>query len=171
MALDVGTLFKSGFRGLTLGMAITNFGSKMQLTGRDTQVKHDIDEVHAGNNSKINAHLDTDEWALPLNFQVGLSVNMVQNSWSRLTVALDAMHPNNNTESMNCGLEYALMNETIFLRAGYKSLFLQDTEEGLTLGGGVDYTIANKISIVVDYAYADFGILNQVNRFSFGLQF
>ncbi len=170
MALDVGTLFRSGFHGLTLGMAITNFGNKMHLTGRDTRVKHDIDPVHAGNNSKINAHLDTDEWSLPLNFQVGVSMNLLENRWSRLTVALDAMHPNNNTESMNTGVEYAI-REMFFLRAGYKTLFQDDSEEGFTAGGGIHYSFNPRFTLIMDYAYADFGVLNNVQRFAVGLGF
>lgn len=170
IALDIGTLFRSGWNGLTLGMAITNFGSKMHLEGRDTRVKHDIDPVHEGNNSKINAHLDTDEWSLPLNFQVGVSMNLLDNRWSRFTVAVDAMHPNNNTESVNTGFEYAI-REMFFLRGGYKTLFQEDSEEGFTLGGGIHYSFTPRFTLMVDYAYADFGVLNNVQRFAVGLGF
>jgi len=170
MALDVGTLFRTNWHGLTLGMSITNFGNKMHLTGRDTQVKHDIDPTHAGNNSKINGHLDTDSWSLPLNFQVGVSMNLINAGWNRVTVAMDAMHPNNNTESVNLGMEYAL-NDLIFIRGGYKALFQSDTEEGLTLGGGIHYNVGGQFILMADYAYADFGILNNVQRFTFSLKF
>lgn len=168
-AIDVGTLFRTDFRGLSLGMSITNFGNKMQLEGRDTQVKHDIAPNEYGNNSKISGHLDTDSWSLPLNFRVGASINPIQNQWVRWTVSLDAMHPNNNTESMNIGSEFAI-NEMVFLRGGYKALFQENSEEGLTLGGGINYQLGG-LRFIVDYAFADFGVLNSVQRFSIGLGF
>ena len=168
-AIDVGTLFRTNFHGLSLGMSITNFGNKMQLQGRDTQVKHDIAPDEYGNNSKISGHLDTDSWSLPLNFRVGASMNPIETRWARWTISVDAMHPNNNTESVNIGSEFAI-GEMIFLRGGYRSMFQDFSQEGLTLGGGLKYQMAG-LQFMADYAYADFGLLNTVQRFSFGLGF
>ena len=54
----------------------------------------------------------------------------------RTTFAVDATHPNDNTEYVNSGLEVS-WREIIFGRVGYKSLFLRDSEQGLTWGFGV----------------------------------
>ena len=37
-AVDVGAMFDTGLEGLTLGMSISNYGTKMQLDGRDLQL-------------------------------------------------------------------------------------------------------------------------------------
>jgi opacity protein-like surface antigen len=71
---------------------------------------------------------------------------------------------------LNTGFEYA-WNEMIFLRAGYKSLFERETEQGLTLGAGVSYRMYGIIALEVDYAYQDFGRLKNVHYFSLGLKF
>ncbi len=169
-ALDVGTLFVTQLNGMRIGASISNFGGKMRLEGKDTQVNHDIDPVKYGNNDKIIAHLATDKWSLPLIFRAGVAMEVLNRPHSRVTLAVDAIHPNNNTEYLNVGAEYAF-NENVFLRAGYKSLFLRDGEEGLTLGAGLAYELLGRVRLKLDYAYLDFGVLDNVQRFSLGLEF
>ncbi len=171
IAMDVGLLFRTHFNDLKIGMSISNFGNKMRMEGKDTMVRHDIDPDHLGNNDRINAHLDTDRWSLPLIFRVGLAMDVLKmGSSSRLTLAGDATHPNNNSEYLNMGLEFAT-KEIFFLRLGYKSLFLNDSEQGFTAGAGMEYNLVGNVVIKIDYAYADFSRLDNVQRFSLGLSF
>jgi len=170
VAFDIGTLFTTQFNDMTIGMSICNFGGKMQLTGSDTQVPIDVAPSKEGNNSKIVGNLKTDKWSLPLIFRFGVAMNVINNYNYRWTVALDAMHPNDNTEYVNIGTEYAI-RKMVFLRAGYKNLFMKDSEEGLTLGGGLAYNLSGAINLKIDYAYADFGILDNVQRFTLAVEF
>jgi hypothetical protein len=169
-AIDVGTIFRTQFRDMKIGMSISNFGNKMQMQGRDTQIEHDIAPEIEGNNSQISAFLKTDKWSLPLIFRVGISMDIVNNGNHRVTFSSDANHPNNNTEYINVGVEYSF-NKFLFLRAGYKSLFLQDSEEGLTMGAGIVQSLRGLGEMKFDYAYADFGRLNNTQRFSLGIKF
>jgi len=169
-ALDVGTLFVTGFRGLRIGAALTNFGTDMRLTGKDVLVYHDIDPNKLGNNEQVFARLDTDAWPLPLNFQFGLAMEVLQNRTTRLTLAVDALHPSDNFESLNLGGEAALWN-TVFLRGGYKDLLLKHGEESVTLGAGIAQRFLQNVRVKLDYAYADFGRLENVQRFSLGIEF
>ena len=169
-AIDIGTIFTTQFNGMTVGMSISNFGNKMQLTGSDTQIPVDIAPDKEGNNSKIVGNMRTDKWSLPLIFRFGVAMDVIKNYNYRWTIAVDAMHPNDNTEYINVGTEYAIKN-IVFLRAGYKSLFMKDSEEGLTAGAGLAYTLMGNIKLKLDYAYGDFGILENVQRFSLGLEF
>lgn len=170
MALDVGTLFTTGFHGMRIGATLSNFGTDMRMTGKDLLVYHDIDENILGNNDRIFAELKTESWPLPLNFQIGVGMEILQNEKRRLTLAVDALHPSDNKESMHLGMEFAL-RERIFLRAGYQSLFLKDSEEGLTLGGGVWLRVLGSMQFRIDYAYADFGRLQNAQRLSLGIVF
>jgi long-subunit fatty acid transport protein len=169
-ALDIGTLFRTGLKDMRIGAALTNFGSDMQLSGDDLLVFYDPDPYQMGNNDKIFSDLKTDKWPLPLNFQVGLAMEVINSSVHRLTTAVDAMHPVNNKESINLGMEYAL-REQFLLRAGYRNLFLPDSEEGLTLGAGFAQRFLNNYQVSIDYAYADFGRLQNAQRFSISLRF
>ena len=169
-AFDVGTLYQTGIKGLRIGAAITNYGPDMQLDGSDLIIYHDSDPLKDGNNDKIMGNLLTDNWPLPLNMQFGIAYDLYNTKNLRLTTAVDAFHPINNTESINMGCELALL-KMIFIRAGYKALGQQDSEEGLTFGAGIDYKLFGQSNIKLDYAYTDFGRLKNTNRFTLRLNF
>ena len=77
-----------------------------------------------------------DSWDLPLLFQFGVSTDAIKTENYRWTIAVDALHPSDNYESLNVGTELAY-KEFLFLRAGYSSLFLRMiVRAGLSLGLG-----------------------------------
>ncbi|MBP7460972.1 MAG: PorV/PorQ family protein [Candidatus Delongbacteria bacterium] len=170
MAIDIGTLFTTQFNGLKIGMSISNFGGKLKMEGKDAIIRHDIDENKTGNNGQIIGHLDTDKFAMPLIFRVGLSMDVLKSGMNRVTLATDALHPNDNTEHINVGGEYAF-RDRVFLRAGYNSLFMKDSEEGFSAGGGICYRVMGNVLLKLDYAYTQFGDLNDIHRFAMTLSF
>jgi hypothetical protein len=170
-AFDIGTLFDTPLKGVRIGMSITNYGSKMRMSGDDLLLQTDIDPTIAGNNQNLNANLQTDAYDLPLLFRVGVSVDVLKDSgWGDLMFSLDALHPNDDVESLNAGVEYTF-GRRVALRAGYKSLFARDSEEGLSLGAGFRQRVAGSVHLRLDYAFKDFGILDSVQMFSIGLGF
>ncbi len=169
-AVDIGTLYKTPVIGLRVGAAISNFGSDMQMIGDDLLVYHDIDESQDGNNDRIFAEMKTDSWPLPLIFQFGVAYDLLDDDLHKLTIETDAVHPVNNKESIHAGVEYSI-NSTYFIRAGYRNLFIPESEESLTLGAGVIFNIEDQFKILLDYSYADFGRLEDAQRFSLSLKF
>ena len=169
IAVDIGTLFTTDFHGMRIGASLSNFGTDMRMAGEDLLVYHDIDQTQLGNNDKIFAELQTESWPLPLTFQVGVAMEVIQSGVNRLTIAADAVQPTDNTESINIGTEYA-MREWIFLRAGYRNLFLKDSEEGLTFGAGAMLHFGHA-KLKVDYSYAQFGVFTDIQCFAIGLVF
>jgi len=171
VAIDIGTVFRTQFRGLRIGAAITNFGTKMRMDGRDLLVQHDIDPLREGSNERVNATLKTDAYDLPLNLRVGISYDLLQDINNHtLWLSVDAVHPSDNVENVNLGAEYALMN-MFFLRGGYASLFSKDSEQGLTLGAGLKYSFAPTLALKIDYAYESFGRFDNIQKFTMGLEF
>jgi len=167
-AIDVGTLYKIPvLNELRIAASVSNFGTKMQLAGRDVT---EIVPAGAGGGNFVNSNLELDKFDLPLLFRFGISADVIKEGTSRLTAAVDAIHPNDHTEYINSGLEYA-WNEIIFIRAGYNSLFEKDSEKGLTFGFGLNYRIVDLIKVKLDYAYQDFGRLTEVHYFSLGVNF
>ena len=155
---------------MILAMSISNFGTKMQLEGNSTLILFDEDPFSGGNNDKIPAYLETSEWALPLIFRVGLAYEPIKSEQHSLTLAVDALHPSDNYESMNIGAEYTFMN--IFsIRGGYKSLFLEESEESFALGFGLQKQIIGNVTLYFDYAYQDFGRLSDIQKFTFAMSF
>ncbi len=168
-ALDVGVMFETELDGLTLGMNIANFGTEMQLDGPDLFQAIDIDESNFGNNPNIAGKLETDKWDLPLNFTVGAAMDFVNNEEWLFTVATDAVYPINTTPHVNLGSEFA-WQKTFYVRAGYISLFEEDSEEGLTAGIGLHYEISG-FNLGVDYSFMDFGQFDNISRYALSIKF
>ncbi|MBK7631355.1 MAG: PorV/PorQ family protein [Ignavibacteriales bacterium] len=162
--VDVGLLFYTQLEGLRLGMNITNFGTEMQLDGKSLLQPIDIDPANTGNNSNISGQLLTESWSLPLTFTVGLAYDAYQDEDWLLTLAGDALIPNNQSTYGNVGLELTWGN-LISVRGGYNSLFKEAAEEGLTAGVGLQYDFGGFFA-KFDYSYADFGIFDPISRFS-----
>ena len=167
-AFDVGVLYISEIPGLTLGASMVNFGTPMRMDGRDLYFNNDPNgDVGSGPNN-IPSEYRTTDFDLPLSFRLGLAWEVKPVDDFSVIVALDAAHPNDNTEYVNTGLEVSFM-KIAFARVGYKSLFLRDSEQGLTWGVGFHYGITNVARIKIDYAFADYGRLKNVQYLTFGL--
>ena len=171
-ALDAGTAFRTDlFGGMIIGASISNFGGSMKLSGRDTRQFGRIDDTKLGSNDRIPSNIELDSWDLPLLFQFGVSANALNNDNYRWTIAIDALHPVDNYESVNIGTEFGY-NDFFFLRGGYNALFLDEAEGGLSLGFGLTTsTLISRALIKIDYAYRDMGRLESVNVFSLGIAF
>ena len=168
-AIDFGTYYVTPFNDLVIGASISNFGSKMQLDGRDLSINVDPNGNPNTGPNNIPAKYDMGSYDMPLVFRLGLSMNVVKTSFMRVTAAVDATHPNDNTEYVNCGAEIAY-EEMIFLRAGYKSLFLRDSEQGLTFGAGVKYEF-DGFGIKFNYGWADYNRLKNIQYIDVSLTF
>lgn len=169
-AIDLGVKYVTPFDGILLGMSISNFGTQMKMNGNSALVLYDPDPNSTGNNGKIPAQLQTDSWDLPLNFRVGIAYNALDTDLHKVTLVADALHPSDDYESVNVGAEYTF-NDMFAVRGGYKSLFLNDSEESFTFGLGIKQLLLGNLAIKVDYAYADFGRLVDVQKFSLSVLF
>jgi len=97
--------------------------------------------------------------------QIGLSRDFEFMDQHRLTIAVDAVHPNDNSQWVDVGGELSLFNNLFSLRGGYKALFLPDTQEGLTLGVGINYGGMKYFKISVDYSYQRMKYLDNLHSF------
>ncbi len=167
-AFDVGTLYRTPFNDLLISAAIFNFGSAMQLQGRDLQFNQDPNaNIDTGPNN-IPSSYDTDAFSLPMMFRFGLAMDVIDSRYIRLSASADAVHPNDNSEYVNVGAEFAY-DELLFLRGGYRQLFMNNSEGGLTLGAGLKYRFTDNFGVFINYAYADYGRLKSVHFFDVGL--
>lgn len=183
-AVDLGTLYRVSWRNLTIGSAISNFGTRLRMEGLDLRTTKDLDETIDGNNDNIPATLEVSSWNLPLLFRAGIAFDLLQAEILPLRGAIDALHPNDNVESLNLGIE-ARLAEILALRAGWNRLRPQNffekigldverddtVEGGLTLGAGLAWQLEGLGALVVDYAWADYGRLNNTQFFTLGLLF
>ena len=172
VAFDVGTQFRTDFfGGLTIGAQLSNFGTDLRLDGRDLRTTVDPAPGQDGNNGQIPADYALDAWSLPLDFKLGVVARPLRSPINQLTVAVDALHPSSNYESLNVGAEYGF-RERLFLRAGFQGLFLEDAEGGLSLGVGVRQPLPYPDGAArLDFAYRDAGRLGRVQTIGLSLTF
>jgi len=182
IALDLGVNVQTHFfsvtgrqeDGMRLGMSIANYGSRMRFDGYDLLFPVDIDPDAQGNYQNLQGKYKMNDWELPLIFRVGIAVNPFVISNQRFTLTADALHPNNMSESVNVGGQYQLNVPGVgdfFLRAGYKALFMEDSQYGATFGGGVKLWMAASRCLKLDYAYHSIGVFGSVHCTSFGVAF
>jgi hypothetical protein len=169
-AVDLGTLFTTPFAGVKFAAAISNFGTKLQMAGDDLLVLHDISQNN-GNNPNINADLGTDGFDMPLMMRIGVAYEPIADEDQQLTFVLDWLNPSDNAQYVNIGAEYTGLSRIVAIRAGYKAIGMPDSEERFTLGAGVRYFVLPTVGLKFDYAYEQFGRLNNVHKFAVGILF
>ncbi|MEM8484666.1 MAG: PorV/PorQ family protein [Bacteroidota bacterium] len=146
VAVDFGVLYNTGFRSLTIGMSARNFSQEVTYV--------------------------TESFELPLTFQIGLAMDLVDftsmdPNVHSIQFSVDAQRPRDFQEHVKAGAEYTFM-DLLSLRAGIAEAFVQDQERGFSLGAGLNFNLSN-INVTADYSYTDFGVFDGVNRFSLAL--
>jgi len=168
-AIDLGIFYRPAIKGLQMGMSISNFGGEIRLRGRDLDSTIDPDEDNE-NVDRVPSTYKTESFPLPILFRAGISYKRELGEWGSLLGSLDVQHPTNTTESISTGFEYGFKG-IFFLRVGYENLFEEHAENGMTYGAGIDYFLSRTLGFRLDYAYADWGMLDKSSRISVGLVF
>lgn len=173
VAIDLASTLRTGYKGLTIGMAFTNFGTSMKLEGRDLHRTYDPSPDNA-TNTGVSSYLGTESWDLPVNFRVGIGWQLLAKEdalWTsesnRVQIGVDANHPNDGPENAVVGLEYE-WQDLLALRGGYH---FNDDVRTWSVGGGVRWSSPGSLSVGVDYAYSDFDRLGAIHIFSVAVGF
>ena len=159
---DLGSNFNTGILGLVLGMSVSNFGPNVQFHG-DGFLKEDENAV-SGYSQKVGK-----EFSVPLIFRLGVKRDLDlfvkgsdEKSVNRLTLSADAINPIDYTVYGSLGAEYS-WREMAFVRLG--THLFHDTA-GISLGGGFKWSI-----LAIDYAYVNYGVLEETHQFGISLEF
>jgi hypothetical protein len=147
VALDAGTYFKTGFRSLRIAMALQHLGPDIKPTG--TYILNEGGSLEPTVRNRRT-------YPLPLLFRIGAAMEVLEDEPNRLTLAVEAVHPNDSEETVAMGAEYAF-REQVLLRAGY----VVNRDEGAGLSAGIGVRAGQ---FAVDYAFSDLGALPDVHR-------
>ena len=107
----------------------------------------------------------TEKFSVPLVFRLGIQKDIFgseEDGASRLTVSADAINPIDYTLYGSVGAEFSWRN-IAFVRGG--THLFHDTA-GFSLGGGLKWSL-----LTVDYAYVNYGILEETHQFGLSLEF
>jgi hypothetical protein len=146
-------------------MSMTNFGSDLTFDGPDLDLTYRKDDNYPV--SRLTpGRLNTDDYPLPLNFQVGLGFDVFQAQFVKVRGAVDVTHPNDNMERAHFGAEFSFFDR-LFLRGGYK---LNYDDQKFAFGAGVNL-LWSGTAILFDYSYSLYDILPSVHRVALGVAF
>jgi hypothetical protein len=148
VAFDFGSVYHVGYAGLQIAARLNNLGSSLQFFNQQN--------------------------ALPLTFSIGASVYPINTEQMRLMVAVDATKPQDADQLIFGGAEVSFY-DLLFLRGGRKFNYGQigtgvpengrvaETVEGFSLGGGLQYPVAN-IALAVDYAFTQMNLFSNTHQ-------
>lgn len=175
IVFDVGTLYKTGFRSLRIGMAILNFGPDAKFSGSDLQYETK-DTTMPDNFAGDYVEITTSPFPLPLQFKLGLAYDFNLGISQMITTSGELVHPNDGNEKILFGAEYSWKNPMVELaiRGGYKydpdCYETKSSMDNLNGGFGLSRRVgATRVN--VDYAYTNLGYLENAHRISLGLGF
>ncbi|MCX6151403.1 MAG: PorV/PorQ family protein [Ignavibacteriales bacterium] len=134
---DVGAIYATGFRDLTLGFSLQHFGPDMRLLNQDFRT--------------------------PLLFRISASDKLKISEDFILTGAAELVHPTDNNEWVNLGAELQLL-KYIAVRGGHR---INVDEGKWSLGLGLTPPVFGGISTRFDYAFVlSENVFDNVHRFS-----
>ena len=164
-AFDIGTQYKLDFQNLTIAMCMTNFGADIKYDGSDLDFTYLKDDDYPLSRL-VPSRLSTEEYPLPLNFQVGIAFDVLEYDFVKMRAAIDVTHPNDNKERAHFGTEFSFFDR-LFARVGYKYNY---DDEDFTFGAGANVPLGST-NVGFDYAYSLYDILPSVHRISVNLSF
>ena len=181
-ALDLGSIVNTSFLsptgeaedGLRIGMSISNYGTRLQYDGIDLLNPIDIAPFEDGNFADVPWQCRPGQWELHLFFRIGVGLKQLLTDMHRLILAIDAVHPNNNSEYVNIGAQYELKlagQGSFYVRGGYKSLFMVDSQFGMTIGGGLKINLMNNQYIQLDYSHRTMGVFGDLSSYTVSFSF
>ncbi len=165
IAFDIGTQYRLDFQNLTIAMSMTNFGADLKFDGPDLDFTYRKDDNYP-NSRLIPSRLSTQEYPLPLNFQVGIGFDVIQYDFVKVRGAVDVTHPNDNAERAHFGTEFSFFDR-FAVRCGYKYNY---DDQDFTFGAGANVSLGGT-AVYFDYAYSVYDILPSVHRISVNLSF
>jgi hypothetical protein len=195
-AVDFGTNFHAmiGERPIRAAFVIQNLGTNLRHDG--TALENGIRRAPPLGTVDIPQELQpvrlrSSSWGLPVQFRVGVSLDILNMGMNRVSVLGEFTQPVNTKPGAGAGLEWALNNvgNSGFSLAARGSYTLQPdnkldpgtgagfttqqsisnfSKDGLALGGGLAYGRGNW-RMGFDYAYRDLGILGGTNFLSFSV--
>ena len=170
-AFDVGSNFDTGLYGFKLGMSISNLGPEVKFEGEGLEIE--CDPADDGCPASGVVEYTTESFLLPMTFRLGLSnhimgpdSDMIKSKTHSLLLSFDGINPIDYTLYSAVGMEYSY-KEMFYLRAG---THLEHDTADFSVGGGFVLDV-NSYKIGLDYAYVNYGILNETHQFGFNFEF
>ncbi len=172
VAFDIGVVYDNmaAISGLSLGIAVKNFGPSMQFGGSGLLTQASVDAQHRPNGLYA---IQAASFELPSAIEFGLGYKRGIDDANTLELSGAFQSNNFSDDEYKLGMEYSFQ-DLFFVRGGY-NFAQKETDErqfifGATFGAGVKYAIGTT-DISVDYAYRAVKVFDANHVFSVKLGF
>ena len=158
-ALDLGSMYNTGWKNVKIGMALRNFGPDIRyIVDDDGDGRTDEDPFDLFDNDG-DGSVDEDgpelESKIPMSFSLGISGDLMRNDTNYWIASAQLDNVIDRLETWNLGTEYKL--GSIFIRGGYQINY--DTNG---LSAGLGWQVPTSLGIFnIDYAYTSMGYLEE----------
>jgi len=144
-SVDLGTLYNTNWKNVTIGMALRNFGPNVSYNVEYEKTSGPLSDVDkSGTEAK-----------LPMNFSLGIAGDIFREDDSYLVGSVQLDNCVDREETWNLGAEYNISN--LFLRGGYQIGY-----DAASFTGGFGVKVATRIAVFnIDYAYTHMGRLQE----------
>ena len=146
--VDLGTFYWTGLGSTRFAVTISNFGNELAPDGEVV--------LFGGRKNK-----NWQSFSPPTMFRIGFAFEPYHTENHRITSSIQLNHPNDNSENVSTGVEYA-WNEMFFVRGGYK---INVDEQDFSFGAGFNMDL-DFASFMLDYSFVNFERLGSAHRFS-----
>jgi len=164
-AFDFGVQYKTGYKGLTFGITLKNFGPKMVFSGSELEHNVQIPGTEAGVDQE-RLRIQSAAFDLPTQFELGLAYLVNFNEHNSLNVMAAFQNNSFSSDTYNIAAEYTF-NNWVFLRASQSLAFREDIDGnnggftssnedylyGPAFGGGVLLNLGESSVMNIDYAF------------------
>ena len=179
VALDVGTLYYTGFCNWRFSAVLSNFGRTAKFTGGRLVTQYN--KYDNPNQSETVAEDVSMAYELPQAFKLGTAYDFTFTDQMMVTGSLEGAHPIDAPEYLSGGLEYtyAMPQVKLAARAGYRIVqteamgsysSLRLASDSAVLGLGIGVPIAGS-NLQFDYTWQNYMKLGNNHLFSVGVSF
>ena len=159
MAVDVGFMYESGWRGLKMGFTMKNYGPEMSFSGRG------FERITDGRPTAA----ESASFDLPSSINFGVSYPVFMDDVNRFEVAGNFRSNNYANDYWQGGAEYSY-DDRYFLRAGYNFADADEWLYGASLGAGLRLSLGDT-DVSVEYSWTETEIFDDNQYITFKLGF
>ncbi len=173
-SFDIGSLYNTQWKNLTIGMALRNFGPDVIYEiDNDSDGLTDEDPFDLLDNDGDGVIDEDGEelgFKIPMSFSLGLALDLIRQDEQSWIFAAQLDNVVDREETWNLGTEYVYRN--FALRGGYQIGY-----DAASYSFGTGFKIPTRFAVfALDYAYTDMGdltedFINGVHRFSVKMDF
>ena len=160
LSFDFGFTYEPRIYGLTLGLAIRNYGPNIVFSGSGFE---DAFDGRPLSSSEAGAEL-------PTSIDMGLAYNFLNEGLNSATMSYNFRSNNLSNDNWNGGMEY-VYDERYSLRAGYLYSNQQQYLYGFSLGAGVSVDLGEDVRVTFEYSWTETDIFDDNQHFTMKASF